>query len=160
MAYLRSEVSLDGSPVIEDHFSACQLYNASYNINVTFADSNQTILDAGTQTLNRVHYPQLSTPYSNDLMVDHAYSATFWAITDLLIGSMGGFTETSSATENTSTVFTEITTQIEYTSLLGSSDLDAFSMRIIVYRQAHPRTRHRRKGHRTLPWRKIRHLIC
>lgn len=126
MAYSRYVLDQNGTRHIEDHYSVCQLFNASYSINLAFEEGNQIIEDTGTQILNPVDYPHLSTPYSNDLMVQHAYSAVFWALTDLLIGSMGVFTEDTSETSNIPTNFSEITTQIEYTSLLGSSDLDAF----------------------------------
>ncbi|KAG0646652.1 hypothetical protein D0Z07_7475 [Hyphodiscus hymeniophilus] len=126
MAYSRYVLDQSGARHIEDHYSVCQLYNASYSVGLTFSEGNQTIEDMGTQILNPVDYPQLSAPYSNELMVQHAYSAVFWALTDLLVGSMGIFTEDTSETSNVPTNFSEITTQIEYTSVLGSSDLDAF----------------------------------
>jgi hypothetical protein len=126
MAYTRNVSDPNGTRYTEDHYSLCQLYNASYSINLTFEEGEQTIQDTGTRILNTVDYPQLSTPYSDDLMSQHAYSAVMWALTDLLVGSMGIFTENTSATSNIPTNFSEITTQIQHTSLLGSSDLDAF----------------------------------
>ena len=104
----------------------CQLYNATYNINLTFEEGSQTIQDQGTRILNLVDYPDADAPVSTDLMVQHAYSAFMWALTDLLVGSMGIFTEETSNSSNVLTNFGEITTQIEHTSLLGSSDLDAY----------------------------------
>lgn len=126
MAYSRYVIDPNGTRSIEDHYSVCQLYNASYSINLSFAEGAQIIQDTGTKILNTVDYPQLGTPYSDDLMAQHAYSAVFWALTDLLVGYMGIFTEDTSETSNIPTNFSEITTQIEHTSLLGSSDLDAF----------------------------------
>ena len=126
MAYTRNVSDPNGTRYTADHYSICQLYNASYSINLTFEEGTQTIQDMGTRLLNTVDYPQLSTNYSDALMTQHAYSAVMWALTDLLTGSMGIFTETTSETSNIPTNFSEITTQIEHTSLLGSSDLDAF----------------------------------
>jgi hypothetical protein len=71
-----------------------------------------------------VDYPPDNEPESVDLMIQYAYSAVMWALTDLLVGSMGLFTEYSA--NDSITQFSEITTQIEHTSLLGSSNLDVF----------------------------------
>jgi hypothetical protein len=106
-----------------DHYTTCELYNASYRVDLTFQDGNKTITPLNITTLNEVPYPVQNAPASDDLLVQHAYSAVMWALTELLTGSMGIFTEYSAGT---TTRFGEITTQIEQTSLLGSSDLDVF----------------------------------
>jgi len=112
-----------GQKQVVDRFTTCQLYNASYRVNLTFQDGNKTITPLNITTLNEVPYPVQNAPASDDLLVQHAYSAVMWAFTELLTGSMGIFTEYSAGT---TTRFGEITTQIEQTSLLGSSDLDVF----------------------------------
>jgi hypothetical protein len=78
-----------------------------------------------TKLLNIVHCPQDNAPATLDLITQNAYSAVMWAVTELLVGSMGIYQVVSSAT-NTSTIFTEITTDIVRTSLLGTSDLDLY----------------------------------
>jgi hypothetical protein len=123
MAYSRYIYDSEGNRSIADHYTSCQLYNASYNVQLTFQDGNQTFNTTAAQLLNPVDYPVDNAPQSVDLMAQHTYSAVMWALTDLLVGSMGLFTEYST---NMTTQFSEITTQIEHTSLLGSSDLDVF----------------------------------
>src|SRR5277367_1146473 len=126
MVFSRYILDTTGQRTTEDRCLLCQLYNATYNINLTFEEGSQTIQDQGTRILNLVDYPEANAPVSSDLMVQHAYSAFMWALTDLLVGSMGIFSEETSKSSNVPTYFGEITTQIEHTSLLGSSDLDAF----------------------------------
>lgn len=127
MAYSRYTGALDpssGLRVTEDHYLVCQLFNASYDIDLAFSAGIQTITDRGTTQLNEVPYPNGYSPMSNELMQQHAYSAVFFAITDLLVGSMSFFL--SHDTTTTATNFTQITTSIQYTSLLGSQDLAPF----------------------------------
>ncbi|KAF7913457.1 hypothetical protein BELL_0064g00280 [Botrytis elliptica] len=110
----------------ENHYTVCTLYNASYNININFEEGIQTVTSKSLSVLNSVPYPDINTPLSNSLMVQHAYSAYMWSIADLMVGTMGIFQAAPSAPGLPSTYFSEITTQIAHTSLLGSSDLDAF----------------------------------
>ncbi|THV45419.1 hypothetical protein BGAL_0491g00010 [Botrytis galanthina] len=110
----------------ENHYTVCTLYNASYNININFEEGIQTVASKSLSVLNSVPYPDVNTPLSNSLMVQHAYSAYMWSIADLMVGTMGIFQVAPSAPGLPVTYFSEITTQIAHTSLLGSSDLDAF----------------------------------
>jgi len=89
---------------------------------LSFEDVVQNITDNGTQILNAVEYPGFNETLSDALLVQHAYSAVFWAMSDLLVGSMSFFQGNSSPPTN----FTEIKTELQYISLLGSSDLQAF----------------------------------
>jgi HPt (histidine-containing phosphotransfer) domain-containing protein len=73
-----------------------------------------------------LHYPTDDLPSTPDIQVKHAYSAIFWVLTDLIVGSMGMFTQRSADNWTEITNTSEITSQIQYTSLLGSSDLDVF----------------------------------
>jgi hypothetical protein len=124
MVYSIYSYDSEGNQSVVDQYTSCQLYNASYNVQLTFLDGNQTFNTTTAQLLNPVDYPLDNELESVDLMIQHAYSAVMWALTDLLVGSMGLFTEYSA--NNTITQFSEIATQIEHTSLLGSSDLDVF----------------------------------
>ncbi|KAA8573449.1 hypothetical protein EYC84_005034 [Monilinia fructicola] len=124
MAYTR--YSRSESFETEDHYTVCALHNASYNLNVTFEEGIQTVTQKSLEILDIVPYPDINTPISNSLMVQHAYSAYMWSLTDLIVGSIGIFQAPPSHPDLPSTYFSEITTQIAHTSLLGSSDLDAF----------------------------------
>jgi hypothetical protein len=128
---------------IERRYIVCELYNASYSVNFTFVDGSQTITDTGTEVLNKVEYPVVMAGVKSD-MAQHSYSAVMWAVSDQLVGSMGIYTQAIAVpatyaaskkkrTWNATTPgaisvanFSEITTQLEHTSLLGSSDLDVF----------------------------------
>ncbi|KAF7868385.1 hypothetical protein EAF04_004917 [Stromatinia cepivora] len=110
----------------KDHYTVCALHNASYNLNITLEEGTQTVTKKSLDVLNIVPYPDINTPLSNNLMVQHAYSAYMWSVSDLIVGSMGIFQAAPSYPGLPSTYFSEITTQITHTSLLGSSDLDAF----------------------------------
>jgi hypothetical protein len=48
-----------------------------------------------------------------------------WALSDRLVGSMGFFRD-SSPSNVSAPYFAEITTEVQQTSILGSSDLDVF----------------------------------
>jgi hypothetical protein len=130
MAYSRYVLDSEGHHVLdaqgnntrEDHYLVCQLYNASYSLLISFEEGVQTITNLGTQNLSVVEYPDPNVPISEELLVQHAYSAVFWAMTDLLVGFMGFFSTSTTPPTN----FTQLTTQLQYTSLVGSLDLDAF----------------------------------
>ncbi|KAF4637023.1 hypothetical protein G7Y89_g1067 [Cudoniella acicularis] len=127
MVYSRWAWNSSGQQTAVDRYTTCQLWNASYTIDLSFQEGSQNITKHDLELKNLVPYP---TPYqqnSPDVIVQHSYSAVMWALTDLLVGSMGLFSQISNGT-NTSTItnFSEITTTLERTSLLGSSDLDVF----------------------------------
>lgn len=124
MAYSRYTGHLDsqGNMATEDHYLVCKLHNASYNILVMFEEGAQEITNLSTANKNIVEYPKNDSPISDEIFQQHAYSAVFWAMTDLLVGSMGFFVQNTSPPTN----FTEITTDLQYISLIGSSDLQAF----------------------------------
>jgi hypothetical protein len=128
MVYSRYTGRVDSAGVreIEDYCSTCRLYNASYDINFEFEETNQTITSRSTQIMNLVEYPSVDHLASDQLMVQHGYSAVMWAMSDLLVGSMGTFNVISDNPGEPVTNFSEITTQIQHTSLLGSQDLDVF----------------------------------
>ena len=109
-------------PITE--YCVCQLYNASYDLNLTFVEGNQTVLGYPPTILNVVEYPVLNLTASSD-MAQHAYSAYMWAFTNQLVGTMGFYNDTLS-NRTTPAEYSEIKSAIEATSLLGSSDLDCF----------------------------------
>lgn len=124
MAYSRYNGQLDssGNRTTEDHYLVCQLYNTTFNLLLSFEEGSQNITIQNSQDLNAVAYPDYNATPSDELFQQHSYSAVFLALSELLVGSMGFFVQDSMPLEN----FTEINTELEYISLLGSSDLDAF----------------------------------
>jgi hypothetical protein len=123
MTFRRYAFNSAGQKVIEPAHLVCQLYNASYNISLQFEEGNQTITTNSLSILNMVDYPQANLSAPSDL-VQHAYSAYMWALTEQLVGSMGFYNDTSP--NSLTPTFTEINTLIGNTLLLGTSDLDPF----------------------------------
>lgn len=106
---------------VDTIYTTCQLWNASYVIDLAFQGTTQNVTEREVEYLNPVSYPEKSSSNSPESMVQHAYSAVMWAISDLLVGQMILFNTTDPAYGRTQ--FGEINTQIAHTSLLGSSDL-------------------------------------
>jgi hypothetical protein len=103
-------------------YRVCQLYNASYDLTVTFQDGEMSVSYEQPTNLTEVDYPVVDLSRPSDL-VQLSYSAFMWAFTDLLVGSMGLYTDNLTSA-NASAWFIGIQTDIRNTALLGSSDLD------------------------------------
>jgi hypothetical protein len=125
MRFQRYIIDSTGAKVNQPRYLVCQLYNASYNLSLSFVETEQTITNNLLTLLNTVDYPKDDPSTPSDL-VQHAYAAYMWAFTDQLIGSIGIYNGTALNSSSTITEFSEIKTQIEHTSLIGSSDLDYF----------------------------------
>jgi hypothetical protein len=117
-----TNIPIPTCPIIE--YRVCQLYNSSYDLNLTFVEGNQTVQGYPPTILNEVDYPVLNLTEPSD-MVQQAYSAYMWAFTNQLVGQMGFYNDTST-NRTTPAEYSEITTGIAATSILGSSDLDCF----------------------------------
>lgn len=127
MAYLKYDVDEHSwKPVLSKHYTTCQLYNSSYDINITFEGGQQFIEPRNVTELNQVDYTNTNIQAFDDLMIQYTYSSYFWAFTDLLVGTMSCCYDTSPTVSTPISGFTDIRTNIESTTLLGSSDLDAF----------------------------------
>ena len=115
-----------GAKVPQPRHLVYHLYNASYDPSLGFVENSQTVITSSLEIFNTVDYPPVDPTTPSDL-VQHAYSAYIWAFTDQLIGWIGICSDTSlSNSSGGTTEFSKIQTQIEHTSLLGSSDLDYF----------------------------------
>lgn len=125
MTFQRYVIDSTGLRVPQPRYLVCQLRNASYDLSLDFTEGSQNIILNSLEILNDVDYPTVDPTVPSDL-VQHAYSAYMWAFTDQLIGSIGIYNDTSLRGSSGLTEFSEIRTQIEHTSLLGSSDLDYF----------------------------------
>lgn len=75
MAYSQYYLDAQGQRKMQDHFSVCQLWNASYQVDITFNQTFQSVTPTKIDYQNVVEYPDENAPYSLDLMVQHAYSA-------------------------------------------------------------------------------------
>lgn len=114
----------DHTKIPEQHYSVCQLYNATYDVRFSFDNGIQTVSKNKIDILSTVSFPddRVNKP-SN--MTQHSFSSVFWTLTDQLVGSMGFYNDTQ--TNGTETpAFGSIDSQIQHNSLLGSNDLDYF----------------------------------
>lgn len=110
----------------------CQLYNTSYVLTVTFQDGEMSVSYERPTNLTEVDYPVVDLSRPSDL-VQLSYSAFMWAFTDLLVGSMGLYTDNLTSA-NASAWFNEIRTDLKNTALLGCSDLDgSFAVNWLFY---------------------------
>jgi hypothetical protein len=102
------------------YYQVCELWNAMYNLDLYWDNGFQRVTGSHT-LLHKVDFPD-NKPGSKSNMAQHAYSAVFWVLTDLITGSLDLYEDHAS---NRSQIGV-IDAGIQHTSLLGSSDLDVF----------------------------------
>jgi hypothetical protein len=124
ITFLRNGLDSGGNRIQERHYQSCALYNASYDLQLEWVGGAQNV-KGPYRVLEEVPFPH-NNPDSVSNLSQHAYSAVFWALTDQLVGQLSWFVETDESKQNLSPQFGVIDTRISQTSLLGSSDLDAF----------------------------------
>lgn len=111
------------------HYSICRLFNATYDVNLHWDHSFQNITGAATLVSDTpVPYPTDQFPVISD-MVQHAYSAFFWALADQVTGLFAWyrFKEVNSSNgTGTPRQFGMIRSPIQHNVLLGSSDLNLY----------------------------------
>ncbi|KAI9767275.1 MAG: hypothetical protein M1839_004541 [Geoglossum umbratile] len=118
MTFLRYAIDSDGNHTREQHYQVCQLYNASYNIELEWDRGFQNVTGS-YEILEKVYFPT-DRPDAVSDMTQHSYSAFFWVLADQLVGTFSWFTGLNQSE------FGVIDSQISRTSLLGTSDLDLF----------------------------------
>jgi hypothetical protein len=124
ITFLRYAIDSGGNRIQERHYQVCQLYNATYDLQLEWDRGVQNV-KGSYGVLGEVQFPNdKSDPVSD--MSKHAYSAFFWALTDQLVGAFSWFVEGDQSKPYLSPEFGVIGTPIQRTSLLGSSDLDVF----------------------------------
>lgn len=115
----------DGTVRLRSHSLQCQLYNTSYQVSLSFVQGVQSMQWKELKPLNIIPYPN-GPSSSNRKEMEMAYTAFMWTLSDQLTGSIGFFNNiTVNATIGADT-FSDITTGIQETALLGSSDLQSF----------------------------------
>ena len=104
---------------VERHYSACRLFNVTFDITLQF--------DRGIQSIRNnsiTFHGNDPVPYGDPHptgMGAQAYGSVFWAIADGIVGSMSLSLDTA-----TETKLGFIDTRLSHTALLGSDDLDYF----------------------------------
>ncbi|KAK5652632.1 hypothetical protein OQA88_10225 [Cercophora sp. LCS_1] len=121
MMFMRSQMAENGTMIsAERHYTVCRLHDALYDITLKFDNGVQTVVKNNLTIMgNPVSYPDYNS--NNTDMVQHAYSAVMWAISDSLVGSLS-----LSEDQSTGVKLGYIDTRIAHTTLLGSDDLDYF----------------------------------
>lgn len=115
----------DGSVTLRPHSLQCQLYNTSYHVNFSFVQGVQSLQWDELKPLNLIEYP--NGPSSSDMdEMEMAYTAFMWTLSDQLTGSIGFYSNITVNASTGSDTFSEITTNIQQTALLGSYDLESF----------------------------------
>ena len=128
MSIPQFEPSRDFSTVREPRHITCELYNASYK--TTFAWLNGQGLRVVDRTLlHPVAYPANATTQP-DSEVAEAYSSVFLALSQQITGSMGFYRDrngTNDATQGAlaGQVYSDLSTDIAQTVLVGAADLDS-----------------------------------
>lgn len=114
-------VDSNGNSIVMPMYSTCNLWNASYEVDFSFAEGAQTITKNAVELLNPVDYP-IGDPSKASDLVQLSYSAMFAVLTDQVVGHMGIFIDNETSTPQ----YGSISTEIQHNSLLGSNDLDYF----------------------------------
>ena len=106
------------------YYLSCDLYNASYQVNFSWANGIQSISMPEPEVVNVVPYPTNST-LTSDYEESLAYTAFMETLSKQLVGSMGFYRRTG-ANNVTTRIFSEISSNIDQTCLLGSSDFNSY----------------------------------
>ena len=111
-------------------YLVCEVRNATYNVNFTWSNGVQSIHSNSIRSMGAVPYPTTVT-YSSADQVNTAYSAFMWALNTQIVGHLSFFQDVSSENDtatdvNAGRIYSEIASNIEQSSLLGSSSLDGF----------------------------------
>ncbi|KAM7182905.1 hypothetical protein V8F33_013936 [Rhypophila sp. PSN 637] len=110
------------------HYQVCRLFNSTYHLNLEWSNGFQNI--TGTTSLiseEPVPFPMDRPPMVSD-MVQHAYSAFFWALSDQVTGSFVWYEQDSVRNQSSGLAksFGNIRSPIQHNVLLGSSDLNHY----------------------------------
>lgn len=127
MTFLRPTIDELGERVKIRQYQVCRLHDAFYNLNVSQYHGFQKVEKSYT-TGDVISFPN-DGPNDVSNMTQHAYTAFMWVMCDQLVGKFAWYNETNP--NNTTALqaaaqFGVIDSPIQRTSLLGSSDLDAF----------------------------------
>ena len=133
LRFSRSDDSTSSNDILQQsnmHYLVCELQNASYTVNISWVNGKQSITNIQLDTINSVPYPtNLSYFAVEEERI--AYSAFMWALSTQITGQLSFYQDVSSTNEsaadvNANRTYSEIATNLEQTSLLGSSDLYSY----------------------------------
>lgn len=125
LGFQRYQGRADGTWESQPHALQCQLYNTSYHVNFSFVQGVQSLQWDELRPLNTIDYPD--GPTSSDLdEMQMAYTAFMWTLSDQLTGSIGFYRNMTDDASSSSDPFSQISSSIQETALLGSWDLESF----------------------------------
>jgi len=129
MTFYRYYTDGEGFLRTRRHYQVCRLHNATYTIGLKWANGTQTT-QGHAEPHDAVGYPHDPRGRESN-MVQHAYSAFFWALTDHLVGWLGYYQHPDCEKQvpedlNCARRFGVMATPISRTALLGSDDLDVY----------------------------------
>lgn len=125
LRFQRYQADPNGPAVLRSHSLQCQLYNTSYQVDFSFVQGVQSIQWKELKPLNIIPYPD--GPSSSDQKeMEMAYTAFMWTLSDQLTGSIGFYSNITASASSGADSFSDITTGLQETALLGSSDLQSF----------------------------------
>ena len=146
LRFLKSELdekNLNVTPPDSPRYLQCGLHNASYNVNFTWTNGKQTLDVLRLDVLNSVPYPT-NVSYSDYDEANLAFSAFMWALNTQLVGHLSFYQDISSTGDiaagvNANRTYSDTATNLERTSLIGSSDLDGYFAKNHAYTaEGHP----------------------
>lgn len=115
----------NGTVALRSHSLQCQLYNTSYHVSFSFVQGVQSMQWKELKPLNIIPFPN-GPSTSDQKEMEMAYTAFMWTLSDQLTGSIGFYTNITANASTGADIFSDITTGIQETALLGSSDLQSF----------------------------------
>ena len=134
MRFSRRDDTIPGPNVISaPHYLHCKLHNATYTVKFTWLNGIQTLRILDPAIGDSVTYLTNTSAISFD-REDLAYSAFMWATSNQLTGSMGFYRDRSlqnslNGGNNTAGMYSRISTDIDRTSLLGSSKFNTYFLK-------------------------------
>ena len=127
--YSVNQINFNASRVADPTYLTCELHNASYHVNFTWTNGVQFLDILGLDVLDATPYPT-DPSFSASDEDNMAYSSFMWALSSQLVGTMGFYQDISPNDTNNQIIanrtYSEIATNIDQTSLLGTSDLNSF----------------------------------
>jgi hypothetical protein len=129
MYFTSYKASLNFTEPVEKHYLTCQLYNSSQTVRFSWENGVQDLNVLNRTLLHPVAYPVngSTSPESEEAM---SYSAVMWALSSQLTGSIAFYKDlnaTGDVTQETyaGRVYSQITSNIGQSSLIGSSDFNS-----------------------------------
>lgn len=125
LGFQRYHDDANGNATLRSHSLQCLLYNTSYQVSFSFVQGIQAMQWKELKPLNIIPYPD-GPSTSDQKVMEMAYTAFMWTLSDQLTGSIGFYRNITANASSSDDIFSDITTGVQETALLGSSDLQSF----------------------------------